>query len=46
MIEELVKKGMRDAIIHGREFSYIDIYKEYFIYKDIINTDGSIDKKY
>lgn len=35
-IEEIVKKAFRNAIIHGRDFSRLNIYEELFIFKDIL----------
>jgi SpoVK/Ycf46/Vps4 family AAA+-type ATPase len=38
-IEEIIKKAVRNSIIHGRNFSKNDIYKEFFSSKNIIPHD-------
>jgi SpoVK/Ycf46/Vps4 family AAA+-type ATPase len=35
-IEEIVKKAFRNAIIHERDFSRLNIYEELFIFKNIL----------
>lgn len=35
-VEEIVKKAFRNAIIHERDFSRLNIYEELFIFKNIL----------
>jgi SpoVK/Ycf46/Vps4 family AAA+-type ATPase len=44
-IEEIIKKAMRNSIIHNREFSYRLIYNEFFINRKLFSDNEFIDKK-
>ncbi len=43
-IEEIVKKAMRNAVIHGKEFSKASVYDEFFTYKNIIPQNCEDDR--
>lgn len=43
-IEEIIKKSLRNAIIHGREISRVGIYEEFFSFKNILPQNCN-DKK-
>lgn len=42
-IEEIIKKSIRNAIVHNQQFSVQKIYREFFLYKNFSNPDE--DKK-
>lgn len=44
-IEEIVKKAFRNAIIHERDFSRLNIYEELFIFKNILPQNMSSTKE-
>jgi AAA+ superfamily predicted ATPase len=35
-IEEVVKKAFRNSVIHGKEFTRLNIYEELFVFKNIL----------
>lgn len=39
-IEEIIKKALRNAIIHGYSFDKVNIYKELFAFKNILPQNG------
>lgn len=44
-IEEIVKKAFRNAIIHERNFSKLNIYEELFVFKNIVPQNISSAKE-
>lgn len=44
-IEEIVKKAFRNAIIHERDFSKLNIYEELFVFKNILPQNISSAKE-
>ncbi len=43
-IEEIVRKAMRNAVIHGKEFSKTSVYDEFFTYRKILPQNCKDDR--
>ena len=44
-IEEVIKKAVRNAVIHGRSFGKTNIYEELFVFKNILPQNGGSQKE-
>lgn len=43
-IEDIIRKAIRDSVIHDKIFDYRSVFNELFLFKGLVNDDITIDK--